>query len=80
MNTQNITLAIPREVLHNARRLAVQRRTSLSALVTQVIVDLVDQDDRYRAACERQLGILGKGLNLNSQGSARWTREELHER
>jgi hypothetical protein len=80
LNTQNITLAIPREVLHNARKLAVDRRTSLSALVTQIIVDLVDQDDRYRAACERQLGILGTGLDLNSQGAVGWTREDLHER
>ena len=42
METQNITLAIPKDVLAKARQLAVERRTSLSALVTQMIVDMVD--------------------------------------
>jgi len=80
VNTQNITLAIPKDVLHKARRLAVERHSSLSALVTQIITSLVDEDDRYRTACERQLAILDQGLSLNTQGAATWTREELHER
>ena len=80
MNTQNITLAIPKDVLHKARRLAVEQHTSLSALVTQIIAGLVDENGRYRAACERQLAILDQGLNLDTQGAATWTREELHER
>ena len=41
METQNITLAISKDVLAKARQLAVERRTSLSALVTQIIVDIV---------------------------------------
>ena len=80
MDTQNITLAIPKEVLFKARQLAVEQHTSLSALMTQMIMDLVDQEDRYAAALERQLALLGKGLELGSQGAATWTREELHER
>lgn len=80
METQNITLAIPKGVLSKARRLAVEQRTSLSALMTQMIIELVDQDDRYRAALERQLAMLSKGLELDSQGTATWTREQLHER
>lgn len=80
METQNITLAISKDVLAKAKQLAVERRTSLSALVTQMIVDIVDQDDSYRAARERQLVILHEGFDLGSQGAATWTREELHER
>ena len=80
METQNITLAISKDVLAKARQLAVERRTSLSALVTQMIVDIVDQDDSYRVACERQLVILQEGFNLGSQGAATWSREDLHER
>ena len=80
METQNVTLAIPKEVLLKARQLAVEQRTSLSALMTQIITDLVDQDDRYRAALERQLVMLEQGFELGSQGTAAWTREELHER
>lgn len=80
METQNITLAISKDVLSKARQLAVERRTSLSALVTQMIVDIVDKDDSYRVARERQLLILQDGFDLGSKGAATWTREELHER
>lgn len=80
METQNITLAISKDVLAKARQLAVERRTSLSALVTQIIVDIVDQDDSYRVARERQLTVLQNGFDLGSQGAATWRREELHER
>ena len=80
METQNITLAIPKEILHKARRLAVARHTSLSSMVTQMIIDQVDQEDAYQAACARQLAILDAGLNLGTQGAATWTRAELHER
>jgi hypothetical protein len=80
METQNITLAISKDVLAKARQLAVERRTSLSALVTQMIVDIVDQDDSYRMACERQLAVLQNGFDLGSQGAATWQRAELHER
>lgn len=80
MDTQNITLAIPRDVLHKARQIAVARQTSLSAMVTQAIVDLVEHEDAYQAACDRQLAILERGMNLGTQGAVNWTREALHER
>ena len=80
MNTQNITLAIPKDVLHKARQIAVERQTSLSSMVTQVILDLVEHEDAYQAACDRQLTYLGRGMNLGTQGAVTWTRESLHER
>ncbi len=80
MDTQNITLAIPKDVLHKARQIAVERQTSLSSMVTQVILDLVEHEDAYQAACDRQLTYLGRGMNLGTQGAVTWTRESLHER
>lgn len=80
METQNITLAIPRDVLQKARRLAVERHTSLSSMMTQLILDMVEQEDAYQAACDRQLALLEQGLNWRTQGAVAWTREELHER
>ena len=80
MDTQNITLAIPKDVLHKARQIAVERQTSLSSMVTQVILDLVEHEDAYQAACDRQLTYLGRGMNLGTQGAVTWTREALHER
>ncbi len=80
MNTQNITLAIPKDVLHRARQIAVARQTSLSSMVTQAILDLVEHEDAYQAACDRQLAYLERGMNLGTQGAVTWTREALHER
>lgn len=80
METQNITLALPKEVLHRARQMAVERHTSLSALLAQMVMDLVQQEDRYRAASVRQLALMAQGLDLGTQGNASWSRDELHER
>ena len=80
METQNITLALPKELLLRARQLAVVRRTSLSAMLAQMIAELVEQDARYRAASERQIALMAQGLDVGSQGTATWTRDNLHER
>jgi hypothetical protein len=80
METQNITLALPKEVLHRARQMAVERHTSLSALLAQMVMDLVQQEDRYRAASVRQLALMAQGLDLGTHGNASWSRDELHER
>ena len=80
MDTQNITLAIRKDVLHKARRLAVERQTSLSSMVTQAILELVEHEDAYQAACARQLAYLERVMNLGTQGAATWTREARHAR
>ena len=80
METQNITLALPKELLQQARQLAIAQRTSLSAMLAQMITELVEKDNRYRAASERQIALMNQGLDLGSQGAADWTRDELHER
>lgn len=80
METQNITLALPKELLQQARQLAVKRRTSLSAMLAQMIAELVEQEDQYHAASERQIALMAQGLDLGSQGAVTWTRDELHER
>ena len=80
METQNITLALPKEVLHKVKLIAVKRRTSVSALLTNALKELVEQSDEYEKARRRQLALMKKGLNLNLGDGPRWTREELHER
>lgn len=80
METQNITLAIPKNVLRKAKLLATERHMSLSSLLTQMIADVVDRQDRYHAARDRQIAWLEQGLDLGTQGSIAWRREELHER
>ena len=80
METQNITLAIPKDVLHKARQTAVARHTSLSGLLTQLLTEIVEQEDHYLIASERQIALLREGLDLNTSGVINWTRDSLHER
>jgi predicted transcriptional regulator len=80
METQNVTLAIPKEVLHRARQIAVERRTSLSAMLAQALAAIVEDEERYEAARERQIAMMSQGLDLQTQGEADWTRDSLHER
>jgi len=80
MEMQNVTLSVPKEVLYKAKRMALEKRTSLSGLLTQVLTDMVADDEAYNEARHRQLALLEQGVNLGTQGVARWTREELHER
>ncbi len=78
--TQNVTLAIPKDVLRKAKILAVQKNTSLSGLLTQTLTSLVAQQEAYEQARQRNLALLESGFNLGTQGQITWKREELHER
>lgn len=80
METQNVTLSIPKPILRKAKLLAVERQTSLSRLMTQLLSDLVEHSDQYAEARQRHLAWLEHGANLGTNGAITWTREELHER
>ena len=77
--TQNVTLAIPKDILRKAKILAVQKNTSLSGLLTQTLTNLVARQEAYEQARQRNLALLKSGLNLGTQGYITWKREELHE-
>ncbi len=70
--TQNVTLAIPKDILRKAKILAVQRNTSLSGLLTQTIVELVSHQEGYEQAQQRNLVMLKSGFDLGTQGSITW--------
>jgi hypothetical protein len=78
--TQNVTLAIPKDILRKAKILAVQKNTSLSGLLTQTLADLVVHQEAYEQARRRNLILLKSGFDLGTQGNITWKREELHER
>jgi hypothetical protein len=77
---QNITLAIPKDLLQKAKGIAVSRRKSISGLLIEMIQDLVRSEEEYARARDRQLALLERGLDLGTGGRATWTRDELHER
>ena len=80
MQTQNVTLSVPRAILLKAKRLALERGTSLSGLLTQALTELVAAEDEYVRARARHLAILDNPPNLGLNGQITWTRDDLHER
>jgi len=77
---QNITLSVPREVLKRVKRLAADRDTSVSALMTEALARLADENRRYAAARRRALAAMKSARSLGTRGRPAWTRDELHER
>lgn len=80
METQNVTLVIPKSVLRKAKILAIEQNSSLSSLLTNLIEERVMAEDEYIMAMERQLAMMEEGFDLGTNGHITWTREELHER
>ena len=80
METQNITLSLPKEILLKVKLIAVKRQTSVSGLLTQSLVKLVQQEEAYLHARQRHLQRLDQGFDLGTNGQILTGREELHER
>lgn len=79
-DNQNITLSLPRDLLRRVKRLAVDRDTSVSSLLSEALARLADEDRRYSAARKRALTALSSSRSLGTGGTRAWSRDELHER
>ena len=74
----NITLKLDADLLREVRILAAEQDTSISALLSARLEEIVRQRKSYDSARKRALARLREGLELH------WTpprsRDELHER
>ena len=77
---QNVTLSLPRGLLKQAKRLAADEETSVSSLMARALARLVDERMRFSGARRRSLAAMRGASSLGTRGTARWTRDELHER
>lgn len=80
METQNITLSLPKEVLLKVKLMAVRRQTSVSGLLAQTLEGLVEKEEAYSHARRHHLDWLSHGVDLGTGGRASAGRDELHER
>ena len=80
MDKQNVTLAIPKDILRKAKILSIEQDTSLSGLLTKALTEIVTRADKYKLAKESHLSWLEKEIDLGTRGEATWSREELHDR
>ncbi len=80
METQNIILSLPKNLLRKVELLAVERDTSVSGLITQVLEEMVDEETGYANARQRQIQWLEPGFDLGLNNDRPCRREELHDR
>lgn len=80
MEKQNITISVPKEVLKKVKHIAVERGTSVSALIITMMRELDSKEDSYEIARRRQLKIMKKGFDLGTNGEITWDRDSLHDR
>lgn len=80
METQNVTLSLPKEVLLKVKLIAVKRQTSVSRLLTQILENIVRQEGAYSHSRLRHLKLLEQGMDLGTGGQITTTRDELYER
>lgn len=79
MATRNITLALPEDVVRQAKVLAAQRDTSVSALVTELLTQLVGNTPSYDIVWAQEEILMDEGIGLQV-GEITWSREDVHQR
>lgn len=75
---QNVTLVVEENLLLAARKVALDRRTSVNQLVREYLAALVDAADRKRLARARLRKTFETGLV--EVGDRSWSRDDLYER
>lgn len=75
---RNLTLTIDEDLLRAARRLALDRNTSVNQMVREYLAETVRGADREHAAVA-ELDRLFRTTRAKV-GKITWTRDQLHER
>ena len=75
---QNVTLVVEEDLLLAARKVALDRRTSVNQLVRECLAALVEEPGRRRLARTRLTTASKTGLV--GVGKRKWTRDELYDR
>ena len=75
---QNVTLSIEKDILKKGRIIAARRDTSISKMISAVLKEIVENDDRYEAAKRNALQLIKRGIRLG--GKITWKREDLYDR
>jgi hypothetical protein len=75
---RNLTLAIEDDLLLEARKIALERRTTVNQMVREYLAILVDRESRLRKARSNLKKAFERGIV--DVGDRNWQREDLHAR
>lgn len=77
---QNITLALPKDILIKVKHIAIDRQTSVTGLLATILEEMVQKEDAYAKAKRHYLDFLSCPVSLCTNGEVSWKRDELYER
>ena len=80
MQHRNLTLRLDADLYKQVKVIAAQHDTSISALVSRKLTELVEEETGYAEARAAALELLTTGLDLGTYGQIDVPRDELHER
>ena len=80
MEKQNITLSIRKDILQKIKIMAAKQNSSISALLTSQLEEIITHTEGYLTAKNEYLRFLQKETNLGTKGLVDWNRNDLHER
>ena len=75
----NITMSLDDELVKKARKIAIDKDTSLTGLIRRYLQELVEQEERSNATAAAELESLFRQSKA-VVGRPTWSREELHDR
>ena len=80
MEKQNITLSIRKDILRKIKIMAAEQNSSISAILTNQLEEIISRADGYQSAKTEHLRLLQQETNLGTRGLIDWSRDDLHER
>jgi hypothetical protein len=67
MDKQNITLALPKDVLKRVKVIAAEQGISVSVLMERLLQEQLARHEGYEQARQRQAASLAKGFDLGTR-------------
>lgn len=77
---RSLTLKLDADLVRKLEIVATKRGVSVSALVLDALVELVDGARDYQQTKNRAVALLRQGFDLGTKGAVTESRGELHER
>lgn len=75
----NITLSVEDEIIKKVRKIAIDKNTTLTAMVRDFLASVATRDTHEKKEAIKRLQNSFK-TKSRDMGRQKWTREDLHER
>jgi hypothetical protein len=75
----NITLSVDDEIIKKVRKIAIDKNTTLTAMVRDFLTTVANRDNHQKKKAVRELRASFKTMSRD-MGRRKWTREALYER